>query len=365
MKKNIVIIDDSALMRRVLSDIINSDQMFHVVAVAENGKDALEKMEQIESIDAIVLDLNMPVMSGVEFLRELKNRKIEMQVVLVSTLAKEGGKETMEALELGALDFVRKPDALRDCKGEAFKTRLLKMLTVAVQYNSKSTNKEIPVKAVQKVVKVLKPANLKPKKVHQNTTSHCEKICALACSTGGPKALQYVVPFLPANLDSAVLIVQHMPVGFTASLASRLNDLSAITVKEAEDGEQIEKGVVYIAKGGCHLQVVKAQGGGHRIALTKEPPKDGLRPCANYMYHSLEESDYEKILCVVLTGMGQDGTEGITHLSEKKQLHIISQNEKTCTVYGMPRAIAETGLVDEVLPLQEIAGAIQRQMGVQ
>ena len=199
---------------------------------------------------------------------------------------------------------------------------------------------------------------------YKNIKSHKKKIVALACSTGGPKSLQQVIPVLPKNLDSGVVVVQHMPAGFTASLAQRLNEMSEIRVKEAEHGEIIKKGVVYIAPGGQHLKIVKS-GSEYKIELNREPAIDGLRPCANIMYQSLENSDFDEITCVVLTGMGADGTKGIKGLAaKKKNIHVIAQDEDSCVVYGMPKAIAQTGLVDEVVALNHIASSITKNVGV-
>ena len=192
---------------------------------------------------------------------------------------------------------------------------------------------------------------------------HANRVVALACSTGGPKSLQQVIPYLPKELDAGVVVVQHMPAGFTKSLAVRLNEISKVTVKEAEHGDIITKGTVYIAPGGRHLRLVKS-GSETKVALSDEPPVDALRPCANVMYESLVTSPYDEIVCVVLTGMGADGTKGIKALKEHKKIYVIGQNEATSIVYGMPRAVAEAGLVNEVKPLEEIADAITRNTGV-
>jgi two-component system chemotaxis response regulator CheB len=190
------------------------------------------------------------------------------------------------------------------------------------------------------------------------------KLVALACSTGGPKSLQYVVPFLPANLDAPVVIVQHMPKGFTESLASRLNGLGDISVTEAKDGEVLEKGHVYIAPGGMHITIEK-KGGKHYIKFDDAPPVEGLKPCANIMYKSLTMSSYDEITCVVLTGMGADGTAGIGELKNAGcNIHVIGQDKESCVVYGMPRAIAEAGLADEVVPLNKITETIIKNVGV-
>lgn len=190
-----------------------------------------------------------------------------------------------------------------------------------------------------------------------------KKIVAIASSTGGPKALQSLIPKLPAKLNAPVLIVQHMPAGFTEALAGRLDSLSELQVKEAAEGDVLEDGHVYLARGGRHMKVVR-QIGKHVIHYTDEPPREGVRPCANYMYESLADSSYDEILCVVMTGMGADGTAGIRNLKEKKKITVISQNEETCTVYGMPRAVVQAGLSGKEVPLEQIANEIKKNLGV-
>ncbi|MGN1179858.1 MAG: CheB methylesterase domain-containing protein [Suilimivivens sp.] len=198
-------------------------------------------------------------------------------------------------------------------------------------------------------------------KVGENNTGR--KIVAIASSTGGPKALQSLIPKLPANLDAPVLIVQHMPAGFTEALAERLNTLSEISVKEAAEGDVLEKGHAYLSRGGRHMNTVKSAGK-QIIHYTDEPPREGVRPCANYMYESLADSTYDEIICVVMTGMGADGTEGIRNLKTKKKVTVIAQNESTCIVYGMPRSVVVAGLADREVPLEQLTNEIIKNVGV-
>ncbi len=190
-----------------------------------------------------------------------------------------------------------------------------------------------------------------------------KKLIALACSTGGPQALHVLLPMLPAHIGAPMVIVQHMPNGFTASLAERLNTKSAVTVKEAEDQEELLMDHVYIAPGGRHLEVVES-GGKQIFRVFDDPPVNNLRPCADVMYESLRSSSYDQILCVVLTGMGADGSAGIASLGQKKPIYVITQSEETCVVYGMPKATDKLGLSNESLPLEHIANAISKKMGV-
>lgn len=183
------------------------------------------------------------------------------------------------------------------------------------------------------------------------------KIVAIASSTGGPKALQRVVPRLPEDLNVPVLVVQHMPAGFTASLAQRLNGLSKVAVEEAEEGMPILDGHVYIAKGGKHL-AVKKNDNQMILTLTDEEMREGVKPCANYMYESLADSIYDEIVCVVMAGMGSDGTEGIANLKTAKKVKVIAQDQPSCTIYGMPKSVVKAGLSDMVVGLDQLADTI-------
>lgn len=369
--KKILVVDDSALMRRVIFDIINKDRNLHVEKYATNGLDALDLLVSGEEFDAIVLDINMPKMNGIEFLRELKKRGMNEKVLIVSTLAKEGAKETIQALELGAFDFVTKPDSLAIAKGNLFSNMLLDMLYAAVNLSRRTLDNEVKQQAKDHG-SIRKTHNIYGKALQGDTSKHSKKplcgtarkLVALACSTGGPKALQYVVPFLPANLDAAVLIVQHMPEGFTASLSNRLDELSRIKVKEAAHGDILEKGTVYLAKGGSQMRLIEKGRMQHILSVTAEEARNGLRPCADIMYESLVGSSFDEITCVVMTGMGADGTKGIIQLEQKNKIYVIAQDEESSIVYGMPKAIADAKAVDEVVTLRKIADAITKHVGV-
>ena len=359
MKKNILIVDDSALMRRVLSEIINSDSSLQCVDFAYDGRMALD-MVQKNTYDCIILDIQMPKMNGVEFLKKVNELNLNLTVVLVSSVATESGEETIQCLEYGAIDFVRKPSGLAEIKTSSFAESILKLVHCAIS----SVSVPIVHKHVPTMEEIKKKCAMIGSGIGSTKAIKGNKLIALACSTGGPKALQEVIPLLPENLDAPVVIVQHMPEGFTNSLAKRLDELSKITVKEAEDGEVLQKGVVYIAKGGYHLHVVNKRGKGESVELLRDPPIGGLRPCADVMYDSITDSVYDQIICVVLTGMGADGTKGINNLKQNKKIYVIAQDRDSSTVYGMPKMIYESGVTDEVLPLSDIAGAITSITGV-
>ncbi|MDD6305967.1 MAG: chemotaxis-specific protein-glutamate methyltransferase CheB [Clostridiales bacterium] len=353
MKKNILVVDDSALMRRVICDIINSEGTFQATDVCRDGLEAYEKLKTT-TYDAVVLDVNMPKMDGLELLERLQKEKIKATVIMVSTETTKDAEVTILAMERGAIDFVAKPMNIIEAKGERFKAKLVSVLKAVLKDSRTTQSNRVGVTTgritLRKTTQPVKGGN---------------KIVALACSTGGPKALQSVIPYLPKNLDAPIVLVQHMPVGFTKSMADRLNEVSSIKVKEAEEGDILEKGNVYIAPGGKHMEVKKCPDGKHKIQLNEMPPIGGLRPCANITYDSLRTCGYDQIVCVVLTGMGADGTNGILSLSKSKSVYVIAQNAETCVVYGMPKAIAETGIVNEVVPLTEIAQTITKNVGVQ
>lgn len=351
-KNKILIIDDSALMRMLVSDIIKSCNQFEVADMAVDGVEGLDLLIKNNGMyDVVLLDVNMPKMNGLEVLERIKRYKLKCKVIMVSTLVKEGAKETILALENGAIDFVLKPTNYGGDIMDEFKRKLISAITVAVGVTDEHSCEDDNIHADRV-------------RVRSESTSSGSKIIAIACSTGGPKSLKEVIPLLPMNINAPIVLVQHMPSGFTKSLSDRLNELSNVTVKEAEDGDILEKGHVYIAPGGKQMRVVCNGDNTHSIKITDEAPRDGLKPCANIMYESLLESEYDDIVCVILTGMGSDGTNGIEKLSRKKNIYVISQDAKTSVVYGMPRAVTNAGLSDEVLPLNDISHAIIKNVGV-
>ena len=373
MKKNILVVDDSALMRRVICDIINSDSNFQAKDYCRDGQEAYERLKTT-TYDGVLLDVNMPRMDGLQLLEKLQKENIKANVVMVSTLTTRDADVTIRALELGAIDFVTKPNNIAEAKGEDFKDKVLSVINVVLNSRmavrsarsssfssrttaSTGTTKFTTKNVMESPVKRAKINRLKPR-------TNGNKLVALACSTGGPKALQSVIPTLPNNLDAPMVLVQHMPAGFTKSMAERLNETSAIFVKEAQEGDKLEKGKVYVAPGGKHMEVVRAADGSHKIKLNDMPAIGGLRPCANITYDSLSKSGFDEVVCVVLTGMGADGTNGILSLGQHKPIHVISQTADTCVVYGMPKAIAESGVCDEVVPLEKVAETITKKVGV-
>lgn len=358
MKKNILVVDDSALMRRVICDIINSDGTFQATDVCRDGLEAYEKLKTVK-YDGVVLDVNMPRMTGLELLEKLQKDRIKATVIMASTMTTKDADVTILAMERGAVDFVTKPSNVIEAKGEDFKTRLLGVLSAVIKTQQIYRSGSIMMAAEKKSGRSI------PLRKESGAVKMGNKIIALACSTGGPKALQSVIPYLPKNLNAPMVLVQHMPSGFTKSMADRLDEVSPIHVKEAEEGDVLRKGTVYIAPGGKHMEIRKYPDGSHKVKLNDMPAIGGLRPCANITYDSLRSCGYDQVVCVVLTGMGADGTNGILSLAKSKPVYVISQSPETCVVYGMPKAIEETGLVNEVVPLTEVAQSIIKNVGVQ
>ncbi|MBQ5473113.1 MAG: chemotaxis-specific protein-glutamate methyltransferase CheB, partial [Lachnospiraceae bacterium] len=303
MKKNIFVVDDSALMRSVISDIINSDVRFNVKGIAKNGRDAVEELKKNhKNYDAVLMDINMPYLDGISALSSLKKQGISIKVIMISSVAKEGADETIKALENGAFDFVTKPEGYSDIRSEKFKNKVIYAVCMACGLSDKNPF----------VNSVKSESNLVNTAIRRKNSvpGDIDKIVAIACSTGGPKSLNEVIPYIPADIDAPVLVVQHMPKGFTAPLAKRLDNSSKVKVKEAEENDRLVRGTVYLAPGGKHMQIEK-NGSSYYIRLTDEPSREGVKPCANYMYESIAGYPFDKVICVVLTGMGADGTKGI------------------------------------------------------
>ena len=389
----VLIADDSAFMRMVLSDMFRKQPDFEVIGQAVNGKEAVEKTKALHP-DLLTMDVNMPVMDGLEALSIIM-KDIPTPVIMFSSLTKEGADATIRALSLGAVDFVSKvggsiskvdtveAEILAKARAAASAVHVLKG---AAAFTSPTPIAQPPAHSVPTTTPAAQPApspagpptmrriSLPTRKGYTpppapaagiprphavpspravSGGSAGRKIVVLGCSTGGPKALQTVVAGLPKNLPCGVLIVQHMPPGFTKSLADRLNEISQISVKEAENHDMIEAGHVYIAPGNYHMTV---GAGGREILLNQDPPLGTLRPAADVLFKSAAPFGKD-IVSVILTGMGSDGAVGMTEI-KKTGGYIIAESEKTAVVYGMPKAVVELGIADEIKPLPEIAAAI-------
>ncbi len=339
-KIRVMIVDDSSFMRKMVGDMLESDPEIEVVAKCSDGLDALEKLKTV-SPDVILLDVEMPRMDGLHFLKEALERRPE-RIVMLSALTQEGSEATILALERGALDFIPKPSGSISLDIEKKRDEILQKVKEA---------SKIPldrVKAYARREKVVRK-----KVVPGRKDQECERLVFIASSTGGPKALQVVVKNLAPLERSGVIFVQHMPGGFTRSLAERLSEMAPLSIKEAEDGERLTVNRAFMAPGGRHLLIEKDK----RIVLNDDPPLKGLKPCADISLLSAAKIFRNKILAVVLTGMGKDALEGC-RLVRKEGGTVIAQDETTSLIFGMPRAVIEEGLANRVLPLEEIGEAI-------
>ncbi|MCW2277922.1 protein-glutamate methylesterase/protein-glutamine glutaminase [Heliophilum fasciatum] len=357
----VLVVDDSAFMRKVISDMLSSESDIVVVGTARNGQEALEKVKQL-SPHVITLDVEMPVMDGLTTLERLM-RESPVPVVMLSSLTKAGEVATLQALQLGAVDFVAKPSGTISLDIHKVRDELITKLRVAasVKIRTKSTL-HVTAPVAPTIAKTSqRPSVLPTAKMGERL----EKLVLLGTSTGGPKALYEVIPRLPANLGAAVLVVQHMPPGFTRSLAERLNLSSALKVKEAQHDEPILPGVVYIAPGDYHLtvRVTGTSGGSSQmwINLNQEPAVGGHRPAVDVMMKSAASQFWSHMVGVILTGMGSDGTEGMK-LIKQRSGRTIAEDASTCVVFGMPKVAIESGCVDRVVPLTDVADEIVKQL---
>ncbi|KAB2954379.1 chemotaxis response regulator protein-glutamate methylesterase [Heliorestis acidaminivorans] len=373
----VLVVDDSAFMRKVISDMIAAESGMIVVGTARNGQDALHKIEQL-SPDVVTMDIEMPILDGLSTLEKIMSEK-PVPVIMLSSLTQQGAESTLQALQKGAVDFIPKPSGTISLDIHKVRDELLSKIKIAAMArirtkpvaprkwsappaspSPKPSTKKITIPLMSEA----KEPNTYAGKV-SNNLGGLNKIILIGTSTGGPKALYEVIPKLPRDLDAAVLVVQHMPPGFTRSLAERLDANSPLKVKEAEHNEEIRPGVVYIAPGDYHLKVQKTEkpslGKQLWVRLTQEPPAGGHRPSVNVMMTSVVDNYWSKIVGVIMTGMGSDGAEGIK-LIKSQQGKTIAEDASTCIVYGMPKVAIESGYIDKVAPLTELADEITRSI---
>jgi two-component system chemotaxis response regulator CheB len=337
----VLVVDDSALMRRIIHDILDGDQRFIVVGTARDGVDALEKMERLRP-DLVTLDVEMPRMDGLNTLKEIMRRH-GTPVLMLSNRTHRGSSVTMEALALGAVDFLAKP---KNPSGENRENLARELLAKAAAAAGIKAVASSPLRGAVKAPE--KPSVL----------AVAPKVVAIGASTGGPRALEALLTELPYNLSAAVLVTQHMPPKFTYALANRLNNIAAIRIKEAENGEPILSGVVYIAPGDYHLTV----DGKQCVCLTQDPPVEHVRPSVTVMMLSAAEVYHGNIIGVILTGMGKDGAEGMLEI-KRRGGRTLAQDEESAVIFSMPRAAIAVGAVDYVLPLSQLAGKISGLCG--
>jgi len=336
----VMVVDDSVFMRRMVKDLLETDPDITVVALARDGEEALHLLPQVQP-DVVLLDVEMPRLNGLEFLEQALSRQ-PLRVIMLSALTQEGSDVTIQALERGALDFIPKPSGTISLDIDRKKEEIIQKVKAA---------SAIPLERVKMCC--LPGGALRKRPRGEEVQEESRRVVFVASSTGGPKALQILMQNLSPLAESSMILVQHMPPGFTKSLADRLNDLAPLPVQEAQGGEAILKNHAFLAPGGKHLLV----NGDRRITLDDSPPVKGLKPCADISLSSLVDVFGNRILAVILTGMGKDGLEGCRKLKEVGGT-VIAQDERTSLIFGMPKAVIEEGLADLVLPIEEIGRAI-------
>ncbi|MGM9943649.1 MAG: chemotaxis response regulator protein-glutamate methylesterase [Lysinibacillus sp.] len=378
-KSKLLVVDDSAFMRKLISDFFVGNPKIEVVGTARNGKDAIKKIQQLKP-NVVTMDVEMPEMNGLDALRKIMEI-CPVPVVMLSSTTKRGAENTLTAMESGAVDFVAKPSGTISLDLHKIQDELVYKVEQAAQVSVSKLKKQMGTSRIRKqeaptYVNVPKPVRLPKPLVNKQVESSksftpqakrewskaSKKIVLIGTSTGGPRALQEVITKIPANIQAPILIVQHMPAGFTKSLATRLDQLSKIKVKEAEQGDILQNGVAYIAPGGYHLKLRKV-GISFGIVLDQtEPPRSGHRPSVDVMFEEVSKyDDFDKI-AVIMTGMGYDGSKGLIALKQTGNVMAIAESADTCIVYGMPKAAVETQLVDEVADVDNIAQSIMKYM---
>ena len=351
----VIVVDDSSLFRSILTKALSSLENVEVVSSAPNGKLALEKIAQFKP-DLVTLDLEMPEMDGIETLRQIKARGLDTGVVMVSAHTVHGAEITMKALNNGAFDFITKPSDNDPEKN-------LKQLAERMKYIIRAFQSRKSLENVRRMtgrsVETAPPETKETSKPSSKYSLAQIEIVTLGISTGGPKALDAVIPRLPENLPVPVVIVQHMPAMFTKAFAEMLNGKSKVTVVEGAGGMEVKPATVYIAPGGCQMKLEREATGRIRVDITDDPPENNCKPAVDYLFRSVAKLYGSGALGVIMTGMGNDGTLGL-RLMKRHNARVIAQDEKTSTVFGMPAEAIKAGVVDRILPLDKIAEEIIR-----
>ena len=344
----VLVVDDSSLVRKIVTDILEKDPGIKVIGTANNGKTAIFRNQELDP-DVITMDIEMPILDGLAALRQIMSTKPK-PVIMMSVLTQHGAEATFKALELGAVDFIPKPSTLMSMSVEEIgdllvnKVKSVYKSKLNIHKNEEERNRS---------------ASLKPEiKTVLKTSS--DKIVAIGTSTGGPSALISVFKKFPEKFPSPVLVVQHMPEGFTAAFSKRLNDSSNLEVKEAEDGDDLLPGHGYVAPGHSHMNIVK-KGDKYKIRVFKSEKVSGHMPSIDVLFDSVAEHAGNRSVAVIMTGMGKDGSEGLLKIKEKGG-YTLAQNEETSVVYGMNRVAVEIGAVNEIVTLSDITDKIVKHI---
>jgi len=347
MTIKVLIVDDSAFMRNALSSMLSSNPEIKIIGTAHDGVEAVQKVALLKP-DIVTMDVEMPRMDGIEALRLIMD-KTPVPVIMVSSLTVEGAQVTLDALDYGAVDFI--PKNLSELSINIVKIK--EMLVDKVKHIARSGigNK-------RKIPPPTSRYTAAPKIIQMRATGERRvNVVAIGSSTGGPRALQELIPRLPKDFPVPIVIAQHMPANFTKSFAERLSQLSQITVKEAEEGEVLKAGVALVAPGGGHMRVIRPRGIETVVSLSESRDEFIYRPSVDYLMQSISELFPGRALGVILTGMGNDGAKGMAAMKQTGS-RIFAQNEETCVVYGMPRAVVDAGVADKVISIDEMAGEI-------
>ena len=347
----VLVVDDSAFMRFTIVKRISESPKINVVGSAKDGMEALELIPKLNP-DVITLDVEMPRLDGLSTLKQIMD-KYPRPVIMLSSLTKEGTLETVQALTYGAVDFVAKPDLKANMSAilEEVEAKIITAASAKVKTVKRQTFQTISQEKAER------EAIAKKKTLQLRNITSKDKIVVIGSSTGGPRALNTLVPELPINPEAAYVIIQHMPVGFTRSLADRLNINSLLYVKEAEPGDQIKIGQVLLAPGGFHMVFDKSG----TVSLNQNPPMHGVRPAVDVTLLSIAQNFGKQIISVTLTGMGSDGTTGASLVSSSGGV-VLTESEESCVVWGMPRSVYEAGIADKVVNLNDMATEIIRSI---
>ncbi|AKB52989.1 Chemotaxis response regulator protein-glutamate methylesterase CheB [Methanosarcina barkeri str. Wiesmoor] len=351
-----LIVDDSALIRKLLSDILSQDPNLRIIGTAFNGKDGLEKIKKLRP-DVVLLDNIMPVFDGLKTLAWIV-KECPTPVVMISAFGERAEEITLTAFEYGAVDVIQRPEGILSQNMPDMAEEICRKTRAATKANLENLecmrNRELEETDINKREKIEKHRSRK------ETTSFVRNVLAIGASTGGPRALEKLIGSFPADIPAAVLIVQHMPAGFTASFSKRLDSKTALRVKEAEEGDIIEEGTVLIAPGNHHMEIVQktVKGRKEEVAHLSCSPKElGSRPSVNALFRSIAPIYGSKIVSLVLTGMNCDGADGAEQV-KKMGGKIIAEAQSSCVVYGMPKEVVRRKLADFVLPLDKMAEEI-------
>ena len=345
----VLIVDDSAFVRFSLIKFFKEIKNIDVIGEATDGEEAIQFAKELKP-DVITMDVEMPKLDGLSALKQIMSDN-PIPVVMLSSLTHEGANETIKALTLGAVDFVSKPKSRSNINSimAELVEKIIKAKDVKVYPLSSRKRRPVPIQVKERIQSPKTRMFMKD-----------DYLLVIGSSTGGPRALNNVIPNLPADLPAPILVVQHMPEGFTRSLAERLNTVSPFEVKEAEEGDQLRVGLCLIAPGGYHMEVTDEGS----IHLTENPPVHGVRPSVDVTQISVASKYGPRIVTAILTGMGRDGTNG-SSLIKASGGKVIVEDESTCVVWGMPRSVYEAGVADEVRPIEEISTAIAESMDLQ